>query len=112
MTSTERLLSVALLFLLAASTPLANERSEKDLKEKSTPSKTPLKDHREKLEAQFQELQKASQELPGLLPIHQDQRNGSVYLALSPQHLESELLLFSHAENGVPPAGQFRGRFH
>ncbi len=82
------------------------EKKEEDAKEDE--KKKEKKDDGEK---SFRDITKKCDRIEGLFDLYQDEKDGTVYLAVKPNQLDREFIYFSQTRNGVVETGHFRGDY-
>lgn len=59
----------------------------------------------------LEEIAEKSDAYDGLFTVYQDTTDGSTYLAISEDQIGKEYIYFGYTEDGVLPAGHFRGQY-
>lgn len=67
--------------------------------------------HMQQNDTSLEEIIEKSDVFDGLFTIYQDTTDGSTHLAISEDQIGQEYIYFGYTEDGVLPAGHFRGQF-
>ncbi len=93
---------------LAAILIFSGCRPTEEVAEPETPPAAP---HMEENDKSLDDIAEDSKVMEGLFTVYQDTTDGSTHLAISEDQIGREFIYFSNTEDGVLPAGHFRGQF-